>query len=110
MLRISIEGQEVMTFGLHVVLDLAFVAQDGQMVPTVVASAADATLLGELFDGPDDALEDAIEFGLSQATDQLLGGGAIGGLPEVIPGLGRITDVAPDAGGRYLRVSFVPGP
>ncbi|HUS63997.1 MAG TPA: hypothetical protein VMZ28_05600 [Kofleriaceae bacterium] len=108
MVRISIEGQEVLHIGLHVRMDVDFVAQDGQMVPTVVGSLIEATVLGEMFDSNDDSIEGVIELGIEQAMDQFLGGGGVGGLPEVIPGLGRILDVTPDAGGRYLRVAFEP--
>jgi hypothetical protein len=110
MIRVSIEGTEVLHLGMHAVMDIDFVARDGQMVPTVVDSQIDVTLLGELFDGKDDSIEGIIEVGIGQAMDQFLGGGGVGGLPEVIPGLGRILDVTPDAGGRYLRVAFDPTP
>ncbi len=108
MARILIEGEEVLHIGLHVRMDIDFIALDGVMVPTVVDSVVEATLLGEMFDGKDDAIEGVIELGINQAMDQFLGGGGIGGLPEVIPGLGRILEVTPDAGGRYLRVAFEP--
>jgi hypothetical protein len=60
------------------------------------------TLLGERYDAPDDALEDAVKLKIGDAASELLGGAALS-LPS-LPGLGAPVDVQPDAGGRYLHI------
>ena len=108
MVTLSVEGTMIMKFNIHIALDIDFVAKDGMLVPMSVGSQVDATLIDELYDGPDDALEFAIESGLSQAVGDIFAGGGGIGIPEVIPGIGRITDILPDEGGRYLRLKLAP--
>lgn len=108
MLYVSVDGEQIFKIGLHLRIDFDFVAEEGELRPKVVGSLAEATVLEELLDADDNAIELAIEAGIGSGLGGLVGGGA-GGLPEIIPGLGRITDVRADAGGRYLRVTFVPG-
>lgn len=108
MLYISVDGEQVFKLGLHLRIDFDFVAEEGELRPKVVGSLAEATVLEELIDADDSAIELALEAGIASGLGGIVGGGA-GGFPEIIPGLGRITDIRPDEGGRYLRVTFVPG-
>jgi hypothetical protein len=102
MLRLTIGADEVFRFGVHLILDLDLVPTDGMLVPTVIETDAVVTLLGERFDAPDDALEDAVALKIGDAASALLGGAAIA-LPS-LPGLGAPADVTADAGGRYLHI------
>jgi hypothetical protein len=97
-------GEPVLSFGVHLTLDLDLVPQDGALVPTVVATTSDVTLLYEVVDGFDDALEDVVGLRIGDAAGDLLGGAALS-LPA-LPGLGAPADVVPDAGGRYVRVAL----
>jgi hypothetical protein len=108
MVTLEVEGQMIMKFNIRIALDIDFKAMDGMLVPTSVGSQVDAFLIDELYDGPDDALELAIESGLAQAVGDIFSGGGGVGIPEVIPGIGRVTDIVPDAGGRYLRLKLAP--
>jgi hypothetical protein len=102
MLDLSIGGERLFRFGVHLVLDLALTPAGGALVPTVVDSRAQVVLLEERFDAPDDAMEDAVRLQIGQAAADLLAGAALA-LPD-LPGLGAPVEVTADAGGRYLRV------
>lgn len=104
MLDLTIDGDAIFRFGVNLVLDLDLVPTDGKLVPTVIDSEAAVTLIDERLDGPDDALEDAVELEIGDAAESLLAGAALA-LPE-LPGLGAPADVTADAGGRFLHVTL----
>jgi hypothetical protein len=104
MLTIRAQDTELFRFGVHLTLELALEPQGGALVPKVVSTTSEVSLLGEIVDGPDEALEQAVQSQLGDAAAQLLGGAAIT-LPDV-PGLGAPKDVTPDPGGRYVRVTL----
>ena len=107
MIDISVEGKRVLRFGAVLTLALDLVPMNGALVPTVVETKAKVALLDERHDGPDAALEQAVELKIGEQAAKLLGDGASIALPDV-PGLGAPTDVTPDAGGRFLRVKLAP--
>jgi hypothetical protein len=104
MLRLTIGDDEVFRFGVHLVLDLDLVPDGTALVPTVLGSDATVTLLGERYDAPDDALEDAVKLKIGDAASALLGGASLS-LPA-LPGLGAPADVKPDDGGRFLHITL----
>lgn len=97
-------GVELFRFGVHLSLDLDLVAQDGKLVPMVAYTSSEVSLLGEIVDGPDGALEEAVQSQLGGAASSLLGNASLA-LPDV-PGLGTPTDVTPDKGGRFVHVKL----
>jgi hypothetical protein len=105
MIDISIEGKRVLRFGADLTLVLDLAAQDGALVPSVVDTQATVSLLDERHDGPDTALEQAVQSQIGSAASKLLGDNASIALPS-LPGLGAPVAVTPDAGGRYLRVQL----
>lgn len=105
MISISIEGKRVLLFGANLTLILDLAAQNGALVPSVVDTKATVVLLDERHDGPDMALEQAVQSQIGSAASKLLGDNASIALPS-LPGLGAPVAVTPDAGGRYLRVQL----
>jgi hypothetical protein len=105
MIEISIDGKRVLKFGAVLTLVLELTPMNGALVPTVVDTKATVALLDERHDGPDMALEQAVQSQIGSAASKLLGDGAAIALPA-LPGLGAPTAVAPDAGGRYLRIQL----
>ena len=105
MVDLSVEGTRILRFnvGLRLVLDL--VPKDGKLAPKVIETTAEVALLDELYDGPDAALEQAVQTQIGGAAAGLLGDSAAIALPA-LPGLGAPTDVVPDAGGRFLRIKL----
>jgi hypothetical protein len=101
---VSIDGKRVLRFGAVLTLYLELTPMDGALVPSVVDTKATVSLLDERHDGPDDALETAVKAQIGSAASKLLGDGAAIALPA-LPGLGAPVAVAPDPGGRYLRIS-----
>src|SRR5436853_6308234 len=57
MVDISLEGTRVFRFGVNLTLLLDLVPMQGKLVPTVVDTMSKVVLLDELYDGPDEALE-----------------------------------------------------
>jgi hypothetical protein len=104
MVTISSQGTELFRFGVHLTIDLELDAQGGALVPKVVSTTSEVSLLGEIVDGPDAALEDAVQSQLGDSAAQLLAGASLS-LPAV-PGLGTPVDVTPDKGGRWLHVKL----
>ncbi len=104
MLTISANGTELFRFGVRLTLDLDLVPQNGTLVPMVVATSSEVSLVGEIVDGPDAALEEAVQSQIAGAADALLAGASLS-LPDV-PGLGTPIDVTPDKGGRFLHVKL----
>ncbi len=104
MLDLSLHGESLFKFGVHLTLDLDLVPMNGALVPMVIATKSQVTLLAEKLDGPDLALEEAVQLQLGTAAAQLLGMTALA-LPAV-PGMGTPTNVTPDANGRYLHVQL----
>ncbi len=102
MLDLVVGDQRLFRIGAVLRLDLELVPVDGKLVPTVVATAATAVVLDELYDGNDDLLESVIAAKIGGTASALLSGAALA-LPE-LPGLGSPADVTPDAGGRFLRI------
>jgi hypothetical protein len=76
-------------------------------MPKVLDTKATVALIDELYDAPDDALEQAVQSQIGNTASQLLGGAAAIALPD-LPGLGAPLDVTPDAGGRFLHVTLQP--
>jgi hypothetical protein len=105
MIDVSIEGKRVLRFGAVLTLYLELTPMNGALVPSVVDTKATVALLDERHDGPDDALEQAVQVQIGSAASKLLGDGAAISLPS-LPGLGAPIAVAPDAAGRYLRISL----
>ena len=105
MVDLSIDGTRILRFnvGLRLVLDL--VPEAGKLSPKVIDTTAEVALLDELYDGPDAALEQAVQSQIGGAAAGLLGDAAAIALPD-LPGLGAPTDVVPDAGGRFLRIKL----
>ncbi len=95
-------GAPVLTLGVHLILDLDLVPTAGTLVPTVVRTTSKVTLLAEIIDGDDESIEDLVGGRIAAAASDLLAGSTIS-LPA-LPGLGVPADVAPDAGGRFVRV------
>jgi hypothetical protein len=105
MVDLSVEGERILRFGVVLKLQLKLVPTDGKLMPMVIDSTAEVALLDELLDGPDAALEQAVQLQIGGAAAELLGSGAAIALPS-LPGLGAPTDVVPDMGGRFLRVKL----
>jgi hypothetical protein len=105
MIDVSIEGKRVLRFGAVLTLTLELTPMNGALMPTVVDTKATVALLDERHDGPDMALEQAVQAQIGSAASKLLGDGAAISLPA-LPGLGAPTAVAPDPGGRYLRIQL----
>lgn len=105
MIDVTIEGKHVLRFGTELTLELTLTPMNGALVPTVVDTNASVALLDERYDGPDDALEQAVQVQIGSAATKLLGDGAAIALPD-LPGLGAPTDVTPDAGGRFLHIKL----
>ncbi|MDQ3340605.1 MAG: hypothetical protein M4D80_36065 [Myxococcota bacterium] len=103
MVTLSVEGTQILKLnvGLTLVLDLEPSA--GKLSPKVIDSKAEVALIDELYDGPDAALEQAVQSQIGGAAAGLLGDSAAIALPD-LPGLGAPVDVVPDAGGRFLRI------
>jgi hypothetical protein len=105
MVDLELEGTRVFRFGVVLVLALDLAPVDGKLVPTVVESTAQVSLLDERYDGPDDAIEIAIAAKIGGVASELIGADAAIALPD-LPGLGAPTTVAVDPGGRFLRVGL----
>jgi hypothetical protein len=105
MVDVCVEGERILRFGVLLSLSLSLEPQSGKLVPHVVDATAQVALLDELLDGPDDALEQAVQLQLGSAAASLLGDGAAIALPA-LPGLGPPTDVVPASGGRFVRVKL----
>lgn len=105
MVDITLEGKRVFRFGVDLTLALDLVPMAGKLVPTVVDTHAKVVLLDELYDGPDEALEQAIGVQIGKTAASLLDDSAAIALPD-LPGLGAPMAVTPDAGGRYLHVKL----
>ncbi|CAN5923785.1 hypothetical protein BH11MYX3_BH11MYX3_00400 [soil metagenome] len=107
MIDLTVEGKRIFRFGvvLNMALDLVPVA--GKLQPMVIDATAKAVLLDELYDGPDAALEAAVQVQISKLAASLLGASAAIALPE-LPGLGSPVAVSADAGGRFLHVTLGP--
>lgn len=105
MIDVSIEGKRILRFGVQLTLALELTPMNGALVPKVVDTKAEVSLLDERYDGSDDALETAVKAQIGSAATQLLGTGTSIALPS-LPGLGAPTDVVPDAGGRYLHIKL----
>ncbi|HUS27455.1 MAG TPA: hypothetical protein VMZ53_03070 [Kofleriaceae bacterium] len=105
MIDVSIDGKRVLRFGAVLTLSLDLTPMNGALVPAVVDTKATVALLDERHDGPDAALEQAVQVQIGSAASKLLGDGAAIALPS-LPGLGAPVAVTPDAGGRYLRIKL----
>jgi len=105
MVDVCVEGERVLRFGVLLQLALSLEPVDGKLVPKVQDVTASVVLLDELLDGPDEALEQAVQLQLGSAAASLLGDGAAIALPSV-PGLGPPRDVVPATGGRFLHVQL----
>ena len=107
MVDLTIDGKRIFRFGVDLKLGLELVPTNGALVPKVVEVAASVALLDELYDGPDAALEQAVQLQLADTAAQLLGDSAAIALPD-LPGLGKPMAVTADRGGRYLHVKLAP--
>lgn len=105
MIDVSIDGKRILRFGLQLTLALDLMPMNGALVPKVVDTKAEVSLLDERYDGVDAALEQAVQSQIGSAASQLLGTGTSIALPQ-LPGLGAPTDVVPDAGGRFLHIKL----
>lgn len=105
MIDVSIDGKRILRFGLQLTLALELTPVNGALVPKVVDTKAEVSLLDERYDGVDAALEQAVQSQIGSAASQLLGTGTSIALPQ-LPGLGAPTDVVPDAGGRFLHIKL----
>jgi len=105
MVDLSLEGKRVFRFGVVLTLQLELDAVGGKLVPTVVDSQAEVSLLDERYDGPDDAIETAIRAKIGEVANELIGSNTAIALPD-LPGLGAPRSVAVDPGGRYLRIGL----
>jgi hypothetical protein len=105
MIDVTIDGKHVLKFGTELTLELTLTPMNGALVPMVVDTKASVALLDERYDGPDDALEQAVQVQIGSAATKLLGDGAAIALPD-LPGLGAPIDVTPDAGGRFLHIKL----
>jgi hypothetical protein len=105
MIDVSIDGKRILRFGLQLTLALELTPMNGALVPKVVDTKAEVSLLDERYDGVDAALEQAVQSQIGSAASQLLGTGTSIALPQ-LPGLGAPTDVVPDAGGRFLHIKL----
>lgn len=107
MIDVTIDGKHVLKFGAQLTLELELTPMGGALMPSIVDTHAKVALLDERYDGPDAALEQAVEVQIGSAAAKLLDGGAAISLPD-LPGLGAPLDVTPDAGGRFLHVKLAP--
>ena len=105
MIDVSIDGKRILRFGIQLTLALELTPMNGALVPKVVDTKAEVSLLDERYDGVDAALEQAVQSQIGSAASQLLGTGTSIALPS-LPGLGAPTDVVPDAGGRFLHIKL----
>jgi hypothetical protein len=105
MIDVSIDGKRILRFGIQLTLALDLMPMNGALVPKVVDTKAEVSLLDERYDGVDAALEQAVQSQIGSAASQLLGAGTSIALPQ-LPGLGAPTDVVPDAGGRFLHIKL----
>lgn len=105
MLDLTMNGDRVFRFDVGLTLALDLKPVDGKLSPTVVGSTAVVTLVDELYDGPDDALEQAVQLKIGDAITSLLGDNAAIALPD-LPGLGAPTKVTADKNGRFLHVTL----
>lgn len=107
MIDLTVEGKRIFRFGIVLTMSLDLVPVDGKLVPMVIDATAKAALLDELYDGPDAALEAAVQVQIGKLAASLLGPSAAIALPE-LPGVGAPTGVTADAGGRFLHVTLGP--
>jgi hypothetical protein len=107
MVNLSMDGEQILRFGVVLTLSLDLQPKGGKLVPMVLAATAKVALLDELLDGPDPVLEKAVEIQIGNTAAALLGDNAGIALPD-LPGLGAPLSVAPDTGGRFLHVKLAP--
>lgn len=105
MVDLAVDGTRILRFDVGLVLVLDLVPMDGKLVPKVIDTRAEVTLVDELYDGPDAALAQAVQTQLGAAASELLGDSATIALPD-LPGLGAPIDVVPDPNGRFLRITL----
>lgn len=105
MVDLELEGKRVFRFGVVLTLALDLTPVDGKLVPMVVGSSAQVSLLDERFDGPDAAIEIAIAAKIGGVAAELIGPDSAIALPD-LPGLGAPKTVTVDPGGRFLRVGL----
>lgn len=102
---LSVEGTMILKFNVGLTLVMDLVPTAGKLSPKVIDTRAEVTLVDELYDGNDAALEQAVASQIGGAASGLLGDSAAIALPD-LPGLGAPVDVVPDAGGRFLRIKL----
>ena len=102
---LSVEGTMILKFNVGLTLVMDLVPTAGKLSPKVIDTKAEVTLVDELYDGNDAALEQAVASQIGGAASGLLGDSAAIALPD-LPGLGAPVDVVPDAGGRFLRIKL----
>ena len=107
MVDLTVEGKRIFRFGVTLTLQLDLVPVGGKLVPKVIDTSAKAALLDELYDGPDAALEAAVQVQIGNTAAALLGPSAAIALPA-LPGLGAPINVTADPGGRFLHVTLSP--
>lgn len=107
MIDLTVEGKRIFRFGIVLTMSLELVPVDGKLLPMVIDATAKAALLDELYDGPDAALEAAVQVQIGKLAASLLGASAAIALPE-LPGVGSPTAVTADVGGRFLHVTLGP--
>ena len=105
MVTLSVEGTMILKFNVGLTLVLDLVPMAGKLSPKVIDTKAEVTLVDELYDGNDAALEQAVGSQIGGAASNLLGDSAAIALPD-LPGLGAPVDVVPDPGGRFLRIKL----
>lgn len=105
MVDLSVEGTRIFRFDVGLTLVLDLVPAAGKLSPQVVDTRATVSLIDELYDSPDAALEQAVATQIGGAASGLLGDAAAIALPD-LPGLGTPVDVVPDANGRFLRIKL----
>jgi hypothetical protein len=105
MVDLTLEDKRVFRFGVTLTLALKLEAANGKLVPMVVDSTAQVSLLDERYDGPDAAIETAIAAKIGGVAGELIGESAAISLPA-LPGLGAPTTVTVDPAGRFLRIGL----
>ena len=105
MVDISLQGDRVLRFDVGLVLQLQLVPVDGKLSPMVVDTEATVALVDARYDGPGDALEQAVQAKIGATAASLLGDAAAIALPD-LPGLGTPVKVTADKGGRFLHIAL----
>ena len=107
-IELSVEGTLLfrMSAMVHVTIDLQ--NQDGAIMPAIIASSAEVTVLDEPIADVDDALlQGAVEMQIGSQAQSLLGDSGLG-----LPAFGGLSlnlqDAVPEPGGRYVRVTLAP--